>query len=86
MNERQYFPLDLQPSRYFRGLILLLVPVVVGLMAAYHMEHQGHYVTGMSNQVVWGLPHVFAIFLILVVITYFQFRYTNMLEEVSENV
>ncbi|MEM7535238.1 MAG: ABC transporter permease subunit, partial [Chloroflexota bacterium] len=27
-----------------------------------------------------------AIFLILVVITYFQFRYTNMLEEVSENV
>jgi hypothetical protein len=27
-----------------------------------------------------------AIFLILVVITYFQFRYTNMLEERSENV
>jgi len=29
------------------------------------MEHNGHAVTGMSNQVVWGLPHVFAIFLIV---------------------
>jgi molybdopterin-containing oxidoreductase family membrane subunit len=29
------------------------------------MEHNGHWVTGMSNQIVWGLPHVFAIFLIV---------------------
>ena len=29
------------------------------------MEHQGHYVTGMNNQIVWGMPHVFAIFLIV---------------------
>ncbi len=29
------------------------------------MEHTGHVVTGMNNQVVWGLPHVFAIFLIV---------------------
>ena len=29
------------------------------------MEHHGHVVTGMNNQVVWGLPHVFAIFLIV---------------------
>ena len=27
--------------------------------------HGGHYVTGMDNQVVWGMPHVFAIFLIV---------------------
>ena len=39
--------------------------VLAGLWAAYYMEHQGHYVTGMSNQVVWGMPHVFAIFLIV---------------------
>jgi molybdopterin-containing oxidoreductase family membrane subunit len=38
---------------------------VVGLAAALHMEHYGHVVTGMNNQVVWGLPHVFAIFLIV---------------------
>jgi molybdopterin-containing oxidoreductase family membrane subunit len=30
-----------------------------------YMEHYGHYVTGMSNQIVWGTPHVFAIFLIV---------------------
>ncbi len=29
------------------------------------MEHTGHVVTGMNNQVVWGLPHVVAIFLIV---------------------
>ena len=39
--------------------------VLAGIGAAYYMEHQGHYVTGMSNQVVWGMPHVFAIFLIV---------------------
>lgn len=30
-----------------------------------YMEHSGHYVTGMNNQIVWGMPHVFAIFLIV---------------------
>ena len=29
------------------------------------MEHSGHYVTGMNNQIVWGMPHVFAVFLIV---------------------
>ena len=29
------------------------------------MEHNGHYVTGMNNQIVWGMPHVFAVFLIV---------------------
>jgi len=39
--------------------------VVAGLVAAIYMEHHGHYVTGMNNQIVWGMPHVFAIFLIV---------------------
>ena len=39
--------------------------VVAGAGAFYYMEHHGHYVTGMNNQIVWGLPHVFAIFLIV---------------------
>ena len=39
--------------------------VAAGLGAAWHMEHQGHYVTGMSNRIVWGTPHVFAVFLIV---------------------
>jgi molybdopterin-containing oxidoreductase family membrane subunit len=37
----------------------------IGLGAAYYMEHFGHTVTGMTNQVFWGLPHVFGIFLIV---------------------
>jgi Ni/Fe-hydrogenase subunit HybB-like protein len=38
---------------------------LLGLAGALYMEHHGHQVTGMNNQVVWGLPHVFAIFLIV---------------------
>jgi molybdopterin-containing oxidoreductase family membrane subunit len=37
----------------------------IGLLSAWYMEHHGHVVTGMSNQIVWGMPHVFAIFLII---------------------
>jgi Ni/Fe-hydrogenase subunit HybB-like protein len=41
-------------------LILLLAAV-----AAFQMEHNGHHITAMNNHIVWGLPHVFAIFLII---------------------
>ena len=37
----------------------------IGLGAAHYMELHGHIVTGMTNQVVWGLPHVFAIFMVV---------------------
>jgi len=37
----------------------------IGFGSALYMEHHGHVVTGMTNQIVWGLPHVFAIFLIV---------------------
>jgi molybdopterin-containing oxidoreductase family membrane subunit len=37
----------------------------IGIGAALYMEHTGHVVTGMNNQIVWGLPHVVAIFLIV---------------------
>ncbi len=46
-------------------LVLHVVMIAVGLGAAFYMEHNGHVVTGMNNQIVWGLPHVFAIFLIV---------------------
>lgn len=39
--------------------------ILLGLFAAYNMEHHGHVITGMNNQIVWGLPHVFAVFLIV---------------------
>lgn len=37
----------------------------IGLAAAHFMESHGHVVTGMGNEVVWGLPHIFAIFMIV---------------------
>ena len=37
----------------------------IGVAAAFYMEHLGHQVSGMTNQVFWGLPHVFGIFLIV---------------------
>ncbi|TCK18517.1 molybdopterin-containing oxidoreductase family membrane subunit [Thiogranum longum] len=39
--------------------------IALALGAVLYMEHEGHYVTGMTNQIVWGMPHVFAIFLIV---------------------
>lgn len=40
--------------------------VVLGtLYAFFTLEHHGHVLTGMNNQIVWGLPHVFAVFLIV---------------------
>ena len=44
---------------------ILILFVLSALASAYFMEHNGHYVTGMNNQIVWGMPHIFAIFLIV---------------------
>lgn len=53
-------------ARYFWALLLLGGLVAgVGLLAAHTMETHGHAITGMNNQIVWGLPHVFAIFMIV---------------------
>ncbi|MBF0356768.1 MAG: polysulfide reductase NrfD [Alphaproteobacteria bacterium] len=50
----------------FRAAVVILGLIfLIGLGAAYYMEHSGHWVTGMSNEVVWGMPHVFAVFLIV---------------------
>ncbi len=50
---------------YWAVLGLFGLLVLAGAAAFIYMEHHGHYVTGMNNQVVWGMPHVFAIFLIV---------------------
>lgn len=53
-------------SRAFYLLLGIGVLVtLIGLGAAHTMEVHGHAITGMDNQIVWGLPHVFAIFLIV---------------------
>jgi len=65
MKKMHYRELWCSSPRYWGGLSLLGFIILIGLGAAFYMEHSGHYVTGMSNQIVWGLPHVFAIFLIV---------------------
>ena len=52
-------------GRFYALLGFIGVFVLAALGAAYYMEHNGHYVTGMTNQIVWGIPHVFAVFLIV---------------------
>ena len=51
------------------GYVLLLAGlmlfVLLGLYCAHVMDMHGHIITGMNNHVVWGLPHVFAISLIV---------------------
>jgi molybdopterin-containing oxidoreductase family membrane subunit len=51
--------------RFWLLAALLGLVVLAGLAAAHFMEENGHIVTGMNNRIVWGLPHVFAIFLIV---------------------
>jgi Ni/Fe-hydrogenase subunit HybB-like protein len=54
-----------QGRGYFGLLGMLGAIVLVALGAVAYMEHHGHVVTGMNNQIVWGLPHVFAVFLVV---------------------
>jgi molybdopterin-containing oxidoreductase family membrane subunit len=60
----QFTEIDGGP-RFYSLLGFIGLFVLAGLAAAFYMEHNGHYVTGMTNQIVWGTPHVFAVFLIV---------------------
>ncbi len=44
---------------------LLVLFILAAAASFFYMEEYGHIVTGMNNQIVWGLPHVFAITLIV---------------------
>ena len=58
-------PLYFKNRLYYVLLAAGGLVALAGMFAVYLMEHHGHVITGMNNQVVWGLPHVFAIFLIV---------------------
>lgn len=55
----------LAPQRYWGLLAILAAVAGLGGLAFAYMEHEGHWVTGMTNHVVWGTPHIFAVFLIV---------------------
>lgn len=60
-----FAPIEGKSQGYLGLLGLLLLFILSGIGAAWQMEHNGHWISGMTNQVVWGTPHVFAIFLIV---------------------
>jgi Ni/Fe-hydrogenase subunit HybB-like protein len=61
----QYREIDGRSGGFYALLGALGALVLAGLAAAWTMEHHGHVITGMNNRIVWGMPHVFAIFLIV---------------------
>jgi len=61
----QYREIDGRSGAFHVLVATLGIFIAAGLAAAWVMEHEGHYVTGMSNRIVWGTPHVFAVFLIV---------------------
>ncbi len=65
MNHYDYQEIEGRSGGYWAILLALVGLMAVAGYGWYLMEHEGHWVTGMNNQIVWGTPHVFAIFLIV---------------------
>jgi molybdopterin-containing oxidoreductase family membrane subunit len=65
MKKIEYSQIQGRSFSYFALLAGLGLFMLLGLLAVIYMETNGHHVTGMSNQVIWGTPHIFAVFLIV---------------------
>ncbi len=65
MKNVAYLEIEGSSPGYYALLGLFALIIAIALGAAYYMETNGHYVTGMNDQIVWGMPHVFAVFLIV---------------------
>lgn len=65
VDHARYATLKPRCASYWMVLLICAITVGLGGYSALTMEHAGHIVTGMNNHVVWGLPHVFAVSLIV---------------------
>ena len=65
MAHMQYVTIQPRSLGFYAVLGILGAITLAGLSAALYMEHHGHWITGMSNQIIWGVPPVFAVFLIV---------------------
>jgi Ni/Fe-hydrogenase subunit HybB-like protein len=65
MKKPRYLEIEGRSAGFLVLLAILLAFIAAGAGAFIYMEHNGHWVTGMNNQIVWGIPHVFAVFLIV---------------------
>lgn len=65
MKNLRYTSIEGNSSNFLYLVGALGFLILLGAFAFWTMEHEGHHITGMTNQVIWGIPHVFAIFLIV---------------------
>ena len=65
MDTLRYSAIEARSAKFWALLAGLGLIALIGGLSAHHMEVEGHVISGMNNQIVWGLPHVFAIFLIV---------------------
>jgi Ni/Fe-hydrogenase subunit HybB-like protein len=60
-----YSEIEGRSARFYGLAAILGIFFLTGLAAVAYVEHAGHHVTGGSNQVVWGIADVFAMFMIV---------------------
>ena len=65
MRTSEYSEIEGMSAGFWTLVALLLLILGAGLWAAHVMDSIGHMITGMSNRVAWGMPHVVAVFLIV---------------------
>ena len=65
MKSITYKQIEGKSTGYWVLLGILGLMMLVGFSASMYMEHHCHHVTGMTNQIVWGMPHIFAVYLIV---------------------
>ncbi len=65
MKKANFVEIEGRSAGYLALLGFLGIFILAALGSSYYMEYNGHHVTGMTNQIVWGMPHVFAVFLIV---------------------
>ncbi len=63
-DKTEYIVVEFSKATFIYGIVASIF-IALGLFSFVTLEHEGHWLTGMNNQIVWGLPHVFAIFLII---------------------
>jgi len=65
MKKLRYQEIAGSSQAYYAWLVFSVALLLAGVAAGFYMEFNGHYITGMNNQIVWGMPHVFAVWLIV---------------------
>ena len=65
MRQTEFREIEGKGAGYLALVLLLVLVTLAGVVAGHYMDTEGHHVTGMNNRIVWGLPHVFAVFLIV---------------------